>query len=295
MTAKLSPTNQDDRPRFRRANRLSSWRRLAVHVWRAPTDPTVYGVLEVDMRRTLAWLDAVNSIPGGAKVTATHLVIKAIAKALAETPAANAMIALGRVYVRDSVDIYCQVATDGGRDLSGVKIRHVDRKSPAEVADELTAAAANVRAGRDPGSEATKKALGRLPDVLLRPLLRITSFLTFDLRLDLSAVGIAFDQFGGAMVSNVGGFGLGNGLAPLVPISRSPIVLLVGEVSERPLAENGTVIAAPIVNIGATFDHRLIDGYQASVMARTVIESVRDPERAFGPPVRASADSIRSS
>jgi len=278
----------EDRPRFRRATRLSSWRRLAVHVWKAPADPTVYGVLEVDMRRTLAWLDAANAAETGVRITPTHLVVKAIAKALAETPEANGMVALGRVYLRDSVDIYCQVATDGGRDLSGVKLRHVDRRSPGEVAAELAARVAAVRAGRDPGSETTKKSLGRIPDFLLGPMLRLTGFLTFDLRLDLSRAGIAFDQFGGAMVSNVGGFGLHNGLAPLVPVSRSPIVLLVGEVTERPLAENGQVIVAPMLNIGATFDHRIIDGYQASNMARTVIEAVRDPEAAFGPPTRSS-------
>lgn len=278
----------EQRPRFRRAERLSSWRRLAVHVWRRPSDPTVYGVLEVDMRKALDYLAELNAIPGGARVTPTHLVVKAIAKALGEYPEANAMIALGRVYVRDSIDIYCQVATDGGRDLSGVKIRHVDRKSPARIADELSKSVTAVREGRDPGSEATKKSLGRVPDFLLGPLLRLTGFLTFDLRLDLSALGIAYDQFGGAMVSNVGGFGLGSGLAPLVPVSRSPIVLLVGAVSERPLAENGAVIAAPMMTIGATFDHRLIDGYQGSMMARTVIDAVRDPEKAFGPPSRSN-------
>jgi pyruvate/2-oxoglutarate dehydrogenase complex dihydrolipoamide acyltransferase (E2) component len=284
----------DERPRFRRAERLSPWRRLAVHVWRAPSDPTVYGVLEVDMRRSLEYLAALNAIPGGARVTPTHLVVKAIAKALAETPAANGMIALNRIYLRDSVDIYCQVSTDGGRDLSGVKIRHADLKSPAQVADELAAGASAVRAGRDKSSEATKKSLGRVPDFLLRPILRLTGFLTFDLRLDLSAFGVAFDQFGGAMVSNVGNFGLQNGLAPLVPVSRSPIVLLVGEVRERPLAENGQVIAAPMLNIGATFDHRLIDGYQGAMMAKTVIDAVRDPESAFGPPERL-LDSASSS
>lgn len=278
-------------PRFHRARRLSSWRRLAVHVWRTPTDPTVYGVLEVDMRRALDYLAALNAIPGGARVTPAHLVVKAIAKALAETPEANAMVALGRVYVRDSVDVYCQVATDGGRDLSGVKIRHADRKSPAEIADELTTAAAAVREGRDKGSEATKKSLGRLPDFLLRPMLRLTGFLTFDLRLDLSAFGVAYDQFGGAMVSNVGSFGLHNGLAPLVPVSRSPIVLLVGSVTDRPLVEDGKVIAAPMCNIGATFDHRLIDGFQGSAMARIVIDAVKDPEQAFGPPQRPSRPS----
>ncbi len=283
--------NHDAPARFRRARGLSSWRRLAVHVWRPPADPTVYGVLEVDMRAALRWLAEANAASSGVRLTPTHLVVKAIAKALAETPAANGMIALGRVYLRDSVDVYCQVATEGGRDLSGVKIRHADRKSPHDVAAELQSSAAAVREGRDAGSESTKKSLGRVPDFLLRPLLRLTGFLTFDLRLNLGALGIAYDQFGSAMVSNVGGFGLHNGLAPLVPVSRSPIVLLVGEVSERPLAEHGAVIAAPMLNIGATFDHRLIDGFQAARMAKTVIEAVKDPGAAFGPPVPPSRPS----
>lgn len=273
----------DDRPSFRRAKRLSSWRRLAVHIWGHPKDPTVYGLLEVDMRLTLGYLAELNAIPGVARVTPAHLVIKAIAKALAETPEANAMVAMGRVYVRESVDIYCQVATDSGKDLSGVKIRHADRKSPVDIAQELSSEARAVREGRHPGSEATKKSLGRMPDFLMKPLLWLTGFLTFDLGLDLTSLGVAYDQFGGAMVSNVGGFGLSSGLAPLVPVSRCPIVLLVGAVAERPFAENGKVIAAPLMNIGATFDHRLIDGFQGSSMARIVIEAVRDPATAFGP------------
>ena len=240
------------------------------------------------MRRAQAYIDALNAIPGHARVTVTHLVIKGIARALAESPEANGIISMGRIYLRDSVDVYCQVATDGGKDLSGVKVTAVDRKSVLEVADELVAAVAAVREGRHPGSESTKKTLARVPDFLLGLLIRLSAVLTYDLRLDLSRFGIAFDQFGGAMVSNIGSFGVGTALAPLVPVSRTPIVLLVGEVTDRAAVENGEVVVAPILNIGASFDHRMIDGFQGSKMARTVIASINDPEAAFGPPIQPS-------
>lgn len=279
------PTQQ---PRFTPNRRLSSWRRLAVHVWKRPADPTVYGLLEVNMRKALAYLDELNGRPGHSRVTVTHIVVKAIAKALAESPEANAIVAMGRIYLRTGVDVYCQVATDGGKDLSGVKVSGADRKSLVEIADELSASVAAVREGRDQGSEATKKTLGRIPDRLLGLLVKGAAFLTYDLRLDLTSLGIAYDQFGGAMVSNIGSFGVGTALAPLVPVSRTPIVLLVGEVTDRPAVENGALVVAPLLSIGATFDHRLIDGFQASKMARTVIASVGDPEAAFGPPNRSS-------
>ncbi len=273
---------------FTRIKRLSSWRRIALHAWDSPRDPTVYGNLEVNMRRALAYLEEANRESAQAKATVTHLVVKAIGRALAENPEANAIIARKQIYMRRSVDVYCQVATEGGRDLSGVKVTSVDGKSLMEIAGELATRIDGVRSGRDPGSERSKQVLTRIPHRFLGMLLKAVGFLSYDLLWDLSAFGIEFDQFGGAMVSNVGSFGLGHGLAPLVPISRAPIVLLVGEVNDRPCVENGELAVAPHMTIGATFDHRLIDGHQAGVMAKTVIASVSDPYQAFGPPSRSS-------
>lgn len=269
---------------FKRANRISRWRRLALHLWRDPRDPTVYGNLEINMVKALEYIDAVNSSSGRAKITVTHLVIKAIAKAIAEFPDANAIIAGRRIYYRESVDVYCQVATGGGDDLSGLKISQADRKSAAEIAEELCGRVGGVHAGTDPGSERTKRAVEHVPHLLLGPLLWLIDFLTYTLRLDLSRMGVAFDQFGSAMVSNVGSFGIGHGLAPLVPASHVPIVLLVGEVIEKPVVVEGQISIAACMTIGATFDHRLIDGFQAGKLATTVKESLADPFLAFGLP-----------
>lgn len=267
---------------FKRAHKISRWRRLALHLWREPRDPTVYGNLEINMSRALEYLEKLNSGSGRTKVTVTHLVIKAIAKAVAEFPDANAIIAGKRIFCRDSVDVYCQVATGGGNDLSGLKIADADRKSAQEIAEELCRRVDGVHAGTDPGSERTKRAVDHIPRIVLGPLLRVIDFLTYTLLLDLSRLGVAFDQFGSAMVSNVGSFGIGHGLAPLVPASHVPIVLLVGEIVERPVVVDGQIAIAPCMTIGATFDHRLIDGFQAGKMAATVKRSLADPFVAFG-------------
>jgi hypothetical protein len=281
--------------RFTRARRLSSWRRISLHMWGPPRDPTVYGNLEIKMPRALAYLEAANAAAPDARVTVTHLVAKAIAKAVAEHPDANAFIAGRRIYLRSGVDVYCQVATDGGRDLSGVKIADADRKSVIEIARELARRADGVRRHVDPGSERSKRIVMRVPHAWLGLLMRLIGYLTFDLRLDLSRFGIAYDQFGSAMVSNIGSFGLGVGhaLAPLVPASRVPIVLLVGQVADKAIVDGGEVVAAPCMTVGATFDHRLIDGYQASSMAKSVIRAIEDPYRAFGLPSRSSSTDAR--
>lgn len=280
---------------FRRADRLSSWRTIALNLWDKPRDPTVYGLIEVDMTRSLQYLDQLNSRNDTSRATVTHLVVKAIARALAAQPRANAVASRRRLYLRETVDIYCQVATDGGDDLTGVKVSRADGKSVADIADELAHAVRKVHAHRDAGSERTKRTVLRVPQRLLRPLLSVVEYLTYDRFWDLSRFGIAFDQFGSAMVSNVGGFGIANGLAPLVPASRVPIVLLVGATVEKPVARDGRVFAAPCVTIGCTFDHRVIDGYQAGIMANIVRETLENPFRTIGLASRPSSAADRIS
>jgi hypothetical protein len=273
--------------RFTPASRLSTWRRIALQLWDDPRDPTVYGNLEINMTRALEYLE-VLSRETGKKVTVTHLVTKAIARALAAHPEANAIITGRRIYMRQSIDVYCQVATDSGRDLSGVKVTDVEHKSVAEIAATLAQSIRNVRSGDD-GSEGTKKAVLTAPGFVLGPLMALVDYASYRLQIDLGRFGVGYDQFGSAMVSNVGQFGVDHGLAPLVPRTHVPIVLLLGRVMPRPVVVDGRVEAAPCMTVGCTFDHRLIDGFQAGSMECLVRETLEDPFTHLGPPTRSSS------
>jgi 2-oxoacid dehydrogenases acyltransferase (catalytic domain) len=270
---------------FRPLDKTSSWRRLAPHVWGRPQDPTVYGVLELVVDRALPYLEALSERTG-TKIRLTHLVTKGLGLAIEHNPEANGVISNGRVQVRSSVDIFVQVATEGGRDLSGTKIRDIDRKSLAEIAGEIAARAESVRNHRDPGVERTKGMVQRLPNFLLGRVVRFLESLIYDWQLDLSRFGVEPDQFGSAMVSNIGnfeGFGMSFALAPLVPISRVPIVVLIGQVQRKPVVEDDQVVVRSVVTLGCTFDHRMIDGAQGTSMAAMLREVVEDPEQVLGP------------
>ncbi len=270
---------------FRPLEKSSSWRRLAPHVWGRPQDPTVYGVLELVVDRALPYLEALTQV-SGTKVRLTHLVTKGLGLAIEHNPAANGIISRSRVQVRSSVDIFVQVATEGGRDLSGTKIVNIDQKSLPDIAREIAARAERVRQHEDPGVERTKGLVQRLPHPVLGRFVRFLEHLIYDWQLDLSALGIEPDQFGSAMVSNIGnfeGFGMSFALAPLVPISRVPIVVLIGEVQRKPVVEDDQVVVRSVVTLGCTFDHRMIDGAQATSMAAVLRQVVEDPEQVFGP------------
>ena len=241
-------------------------------------------MVDVEMDAALAYCERLRS-ETGVHVTVTHLTVHGVALALKQFPQMNGIVARSRIMLRDSVDIFMQVATSGGAELSGVKIANAADKTPLEIAREAEERVARIRARRDQQVERTKSVLDRVPPRLLGPMMRLVSYLTYDLDLDLSRFGIVKDEFGTAMVSNVGTFGIRAALGPIVPFSRTPMVVLMGKVEDRVVAEHGRPVVRPMMTLCVTLDHRFMDGYHGGEMARICCEFLRNPEGdAVAPP-----------
>lgn len=249
---------------------------MAAAMWSHPSDPSIYGVLDIDATPTLTAIDAARS--EGVRLTVTHVVARAIALTLRRVPAANCKVRWGgRIAERETVDVFVTVATEGGRDLAGLKIDRTDEKSLARIAEELGARARGVRDGGEPETERGRSLFKKLPPGLTRPLFHVTNFLVNDLELNRPAWGMPADPFGSAVVTNVGTFGVDMAFAPFVPLARSAVLLLVPEIRERPFVENGVVVAKPVLRICATFDHRIVDGSLAGKLAKNMREFLADP------------------
>lgn len=260
------------------STRLRGWRKIATATWSRPSDPQIYGDLEIDATQMLAYMEQARAA-SGVKVSVTHLVGKALAHALAANPDVNQRFTRGRTIPRESVDVFYVVSTDDGRELTGVKIEHADAKSVVAIAEELSARTSRIRAGDDPDLGKTKSLLDRLPPRVLRVLMSVVAWLTVDLNLDLRRFGLPRQGFGGAMVTSVGMFGVEKAYAPLAHYYRVPFLVLVGEVTERPVAVDGEVVIQPRLTLGATMDHRMMDGAHAGKLARSVREYCADPAR----------------
>lgn len=214
------------------------------------------------------------------KITITHLLIKAMAKTLERFPEINVLIRRNRLYVREHVDIFVQVFLEekAKADLSGAKIRDAHRKGLNEIAKELEDQSQKIRGGDDPNLKRSKKSLQSLSPLLLKWAIKFLGYLVYDLNLNLSFLKLPPDPFGAVMITNVGMFGLKTGWAPLVPFSRTPMVLLVGEVHDQVVAENGQPVVKPILNIGVTVDHRILDGHLAGKVAAEFKRLLENPD-----------------
>jgi pyruvate dehydrogenase E2 component (dihydrolipoamide acetyltransferase) len=263
--------------------RAEGWRKVASATWRGPLDPQIYGDLEIDAAALLSFIEDARAATG-THLTVTHLVGRAVAHALGENPDLNVCKRGGHFVEREDVAIFFVVAVDDGKDLSGVKVRAADTKSAVEIAEELSARARKIRDAQDADFGRSKKLLARTPGVILRPSLRLVTWLTSDVGIGLRRFGLRSNPFGSALVTSVGMLGVQHAYAPLSPFYRVPFLALVSEVTEKPVVRDGEIVARPLLTISATMDHRYLDGAHAARLARAVRAYLEDP-REFEPPL----------
>src|SRR5437867_6628862 len=170
---------------FKPLQPLRGWRRVATQAWRPPEDPSVYAHLDIPMRSALAYVERLRE-ETGVRITVTHLVARGVALAIRQYPGLNGIVSRGRIMLRETVDIFLQVAIEGGRELSGIKIARADEKSVVEIAREMEARVERLRQRRDPQVERTKSLLDRIPVPLLGRVMRTISYLIYELDLDLT-------------------------------------------------------------------------------------------------------------
>lgn len=255
--------------------KLRGWRKVANAMWRGPNDPQIYGALEIDATAMTAFLDGCRVI--NQKITPTHLVGRAIALTLRDVPELNVRIVGDWAKERESADVFFITAVEGGRDLTGVKVESLDKKSVVELGQELSERASLAKSGRDPDLAKSKSAMDALPVPLLRVALRVTSWIAGDLDQGVRMLGLARSPFGSAVVTSVGLFGLPMGFAPLSWMYRVPLLVLVGTITDKPVVVDGKVEVRSTLPLTATIDHRYVDGWHIGRMMKTFRAYLESP------------------
>lgn len=276
---------------------LSSFRRIAIGTWRNAYDPSVYGTLTLRMDEALRYLDAFRRATGK-RLTVTHMMAKAAAAVMQDCPDANAILRWNRIYQRKRIGAFFHVAmadpVTGELDLSGAAIHDPEHKSLVQIIDELDGRLDQVRRGKDPQLESTRKTFKRIPFGLLNLFLKLLSFLSYTLNLDLRWMGVPSDPFGSVMITNIGSLGLEQAYVPLVPYSRVPLVIALGAVVDAPVVQDDRVVVGKVMQVCATFDHRVLDGGHAAAMVKTVRAWMEHPFEHFDAITAAEAPIARS-
>ena len=108
--------------------------------------PHFYVQADADVTRLLALRDELNVAEGFARVSLTHFVIAAVARALAQMPEINRIWDADEIVTLDGIDVGLAVATERG--LLAPVLRHADRMGLDGIARACGDLVARARAGR---------------------------------------------------------------------------------------------------------------------------------------------------
>ena len=85
-------------------------------------------------------------------------------------------------------------------------------------------------------------------------------------------------ELGVLTISNLGMFGIDSFDAILNPPQAA--ILAVGRIKEKAIVSEGSVIAAPVMNLSLSVDHRVLDGATAARFLGELVELIETPELA---------------
>ena len=259
--------------KLHRPERSPTFRKMAMGSWKTAKDPSVYGMVEIDMTNVYSELKEFEK-NNKVKVTPAHLVGKAICLCMQKRPEINGLIRGSQIWLRDHVALFYQVNIPGeGKNkvkkanLSGTVIHEAEKLDLLGIVKALENKSKSIKEGKDLAIKKNMDLFKYIPWCLTGAYLNLVSWLLYGLNLDLSFLGVPKDPFGSVMITNVGGLGIDMAYAPLVPYSRVPLVMTVGAVKDRPWVVDGEVKVRPILPVCVTFDHRLVDGVHVAEMA----------------------------
>jgi len=178
----------------------------------------------------------------GTRITYNDIFVLAVTRALRDFPIVNASVVGNEIKVWEDIHIGVAVALEGQDPYSSglivPVIRHADRMSLAEISKAAKALAAKAREGKI------------LPD-------------------DVTGSTFTLTNLGGAG----GGYGFGT------PIINQPesAILGTGAITDRAVVRSGEIVIRPIMTYSLTFDHRVIDGYPATLFVARLTELLENP------------------
>ncbi len=252
---------------------LSAIRRFMPFVSPRRGESLVYFAQELDVEAALAFLEQRNRTRSPERpLTLFHLLLRAIARTVAERPRLNRFTAGGRIWQRDGVwlSFSAKLRFDLDAPILTVKRRFPEGESLDEMADGLVSGLREGRSGRPSTSDREMGLLLRLPPFLVRILLRLVRAVD---RLGLlpRAMIDSDPLYCSVFVANLGSVGLEAAYHHLWEWGNCPIFCVIGRVRAGPDGRRR-------VTLKWTYDERVEDGFYCARALEQLGQAIEKPE-----------------
>jgi hypothetical protein len=262
---------------------------LPVHPYRTmltflmPTrnESVVYFDAAVPAERLLAYVERARS---RFHCDVTHVLVGAAAVALAKVPKMNRFVMGHRLYQRTGCSVTFSMKRkklDREAKLAAVKLETLPGETFADVCARINDSIGVERSDDKTYVDKELSLLLAIPRPVLRWSVRLFRWL--DYHNVLPGDFIANDaMYTSIFIANLGSLGMGAGYHHLYEWGNCPLFLMVGQVEERAVVEDGKVVVRTVLPVRFTYDERIDDGLNARFGIDALVRVLEDPFASLG-------------
>lgn len=244
------------------------------------TDAEVYINEKIDITELLKYIEEKN-MSGERKVTLFHCVIAAVARTVKMRPLLNRYISGKRYYMRNEISMGFTIKkkfTDHSEETLMI-YRPKDEENLCAITDRLTPKVKEAKKEEKNGQSVDDilNIVKKLPKPIMHIFMAIMRFLD-NTGLMPKAFSSVDTNYVTVMLSNLGSIKCDAVYHHLNNFGTNGIVITIGEMhKEVMLDENNNPIIRDVVNIGATLDERIADGFYFARSLKLIKHLFKNP------------------
>lgn len=271
------------RPDGTRLRDLDPMRRMLPMLMPTRNEAAVYYEQIVDATGLTAFLERWNRPASDVRprLTPLHLVVASLGRVLAARPALDRFVAGGRLWQRKvpSVAFAAKREFADHAPLKTVKLPVVPGETLTATAQRIRDAVGTSRSRDDRPVDKELSLLGRMPDAVLAPIVRLARGLD---RWNLLPAALIDDDplFSSVFVANLGSLGLDRAYHHLYEHGTVSLFCVIGTLEPRPLVDAaGNAVVRPTLRLRFSLDERICDGFYAAQSLELLRADLEDPSR----------------
>lgn len=246
---------------------------------RTPCDPTMVWGTEVETSALEEYLQQVNR-HSPILISASHVLLQAVGRALALHPQFNRRVLRRRVYEFTNVNVLMALRKRRGNEADVFLLRNADTLSLVDIAQEVWRHNRQAARGRF-AYERQERLFRRLPRPLARWLLRVQSWTTDNLNLPARSINERLRC--APVLVNYLAF---RGAPPMrafkpsrFPSDSCTLNIAMGPTERKPVALGRAVEVRAVAPLFVRADHRIVDAQDLGRFVTTLSELLRAPHR----------------
>ncbi len=184
-------------------------------------------------------------------------------------------IQFGNFIESNDKDVHYLVNVDD-TNVYPILIKAADKKGIVEISREISEKIKKIKKKNSEEYKYQMNTFNKIPFFLVKPLIMLVSFVSYQLNSDFKLMKIKKQQFGSLGGTNIMKMGR-TFWAPLNRLVQSSCLFTINTPTMKPIVKNGEIVIKKMLEICITFDHRYADGAQASKLIDNSKEVTNNP------------------